>query len=159
LKPMNTGIRRRGRELALKIIYSLHEEEGPPEKLLQDFWENFRFNDDLLGEALDEFAGPVQGEARRFAEGLVFGVAGELERIDRTIEEFSTNWSLERMARVDLALLRLATFELLFRPEVPASVVINEAIEIGKRYGTKETPAFVNGILDKISRTYRPATQ
>jgi N utilization substance protein B len=121
---MNTGVRRRGRELALKIIYGLHEEEGPPEKLLQGFWENFRFSDDLLGEPLDEFAGPLQGEARRF-----------------------------------LALLRLATFELLFRSEVPASVVINEAIEIGKRYGTKETPAFVNGILDKISRTCRPAVQ
>ena len=156
---MNTGVRRRGRELALKIIYGLHEEEGSPEDLLQGFWENFRFSDDLLGEPLDEFAGPLQGEARRFAEDLVYGVAEELERIDRTIEEFSTNWTLERMARVDLALLRLATFELLFRSEVPASVVINEAIEIGKRYGTKETPAFVNGILDKISRTCRPAVQ
>jgi N utilization substance protein B len=63
------------------------------------------------------------------------------------------------MARVDLALLRLATFELLFRPEVPVSVVINEAIEIGKLYGTKDTPAFINGILDKISRIHRTATR
>jgi N utilization substance protein B len=69
------------------------------------------------------------------------------------ISEYSTNWSLERMARVDLALLRLATFELLYRPEVPTNVVINEAVEIGKRYGTLETSAFVNGILDKVSRT------
>jgi N utilization substance protein B len=61
------------------------------------------------------------------------------------------------MARVDLSLLRMATYELLFSPETPTSVVINEAIEIGKRFGTKETPAFVNGILDKISRVYRQA--
>jgi N utilization substance protein B len=61
------------------------------------------------------------------------------------------------MARVDLSLLRLAVFELLYRPETPTRVIINEAIEIGKRFGTKETPAFVNGILDKISRVYRPA--
>jgi N utilization substance protein B len=71
------------------------------------------------------------------------------------IDEYATNWSLERMARVDLAILRVATFELLFRADVPVSVVINEAVEIGKRYGTRETPAFVNGILDRISRSCR----
>jgi N utilization substance protein B len=75
------------------------------------------------------------------------------------IKEYSTNWTLERMAKVDLSLLRLATFELLFHPDVPTSVVINEAIEIGKRYGTKDTPAFINGILDKISRTRRQQDQ
>jgi N utilization substance protein B len=159
LSRMNTGARRRGRELALKIIYSLQGREGSPENLLRDFWENFRFSDDLLGEPLEEFAQPVQREVRRFAEDLVFGVAEHLEKIDGIIGQFSTNWSLERMARVDLSILRLATFELLFRPEVPASVVMNEAIEIGKRYGTRDTPAFVNGILDKISRTCRPSAQ
>ena len=85
------------------------------------------------------------------------GVADYLERIDGMIEELSTNWALDRMARVDLSLLRLAAYELMARPDVPASVAINEAIEIGKIYGTKDTPAFVNGILDKISRACRPA--
>ena len=61
------------------------------------------------------------------------------------------NWALDRMSRVDLSLLRLATYELLYQPDVPASVVMNEAIEIGKRYGTKDTPSFINGILDKIA--------
>jgi N utilization substance protein B len=60
------------------------------------------------------------------------------------------------MARVDLAILRMSTYELLSQLDVPVSVVINEAVEIGKRYGTKDTPAFVNGILDKISRVCRP---
>ena len=72
------------------------------------------------------------------------------------IGEFSTNWSLDRMARVDLAILRMSTYELLSQLDVPVSVVINEAVEIGKRYGTKDTPAFVNGILDRISRSCRP---
>jgi transcription antitermination protein NusB len=155
---MSRGIRRRGRELSLKIIYSLHDHEEPVDKVLDDFWSNFRFREDVLGEPADDAEAPLPFEVRRFTEEVTRGVYGNIEKIDEVIREFSTNWALDRMARVDLSLLRLATFELLFRPEIPASVVINEAIEIGKRYGTKDTPSFVNGILDKISRTYRPAS-
>ena len=153
---MSKGIRRQGRELALKAIYGLHDCDTEAEVFLQEFWGNFRFQDDALGEAVDETEARLPEESRRFAEGLVLGVVEHLEEVDTTIESCSTNWSLERMARVDLALLRLATFELLCRPDVPASVVLNEAIELGKQYGTRETPAFVNGILDKISRQARP---
>ena len=88
----------------------------------------------------------------------VITVADHLEKIDRTIEDLSTNWALDRMARVDLSLLRLAAYELMYREDVPASVAINEAIEVGKIYGTKDTPSFVNGVLDKIFRLYRPTT-
>ena len=150
---MSTGIRRRGRELALKIIYSLKDQSIPIQAVLDDFWQNFRFQEDVLGDPLEDVDKPVPEEVRKFAEDLAIGVDGHCAEIDRTISEYSTNWSLERMARVDLALLRLATFELLYRPEVPTNVVINEAVEIGKRYGTLETSAFVNGILDKVSRT------
>jgi N utilization substance protein B len=151
------GIRRQGREFALKIIYSLQDQEEPVETILADFWRNFRFQNDILGEPIAVADGPLPFEVRRFAEELILGVAENLEKIDQVIEEHSTNWALDRMARVDLSLLRMAFFELLYRPETPTSVIINEAIEIGKRFGTKETPAFVNGILDKISRVYRPA--
>jgi N utilization substance protein B len=151
------GIRRQGREFALKIIYSLQDQEEPVETILADFWRNFRFQNDILGEPIAVADGPLPFEVRRFAEELILGVAENLEKIDQVIEEHSTNWALDRMARVDLSLLRMSVFELLFRPETPTSVIINEAIEIGKRFGTKETPAFVNGILDKISRVYRPA--
>jgi len=150
-------MRRQGRELALKIIYSLQDQDSSMEEVFADFWANFRFRDDVLGDPLDEFNRPIPPEVREYAEGLVRGVADYLERIDQMIEELSTNWALDRMARVDLSLLRLAAYELLARPDVPASVAINEAIEIGKVYGTKDTPAFVNGILDKISRVCRPA--
>jgi len=154
---MTKGIRRQGREFALKIIYSLQDQEEPVEVILADFWQNFRFQNDILGEPIEVAEGPLPFEVRRFAEELILGVAENLEKIDQVIEEHSTNWALDRMARVDLSLLRMATYELLFSPETPTSVVINEAIEIGKRFGTKDTPAFVNGILDKISRVHRQA--
>ncbi|BCR04768.1 N utilization substance protein B [Desulfuromonas versatilis] len=158
---MGKGVRRSGREYALKMIYSLQvqDSEEKVRNLLGEFWTNFRFNDDVLGEAKDEVQEPVPAEVRRFAEDLVLGVSANLEKIDTIIEEFSTNWALERMARVDLSLLRLTTYELLYRPDVPSNAAINEAIELGKQYGTKETPAFINGILDKISRVHRQKTQ
>jgi transcription antitermination protein NusB len=149
--------RRTGRELALKVIYSLPDQDVEIDEILDDFWQNFRFRDDILGEPLEEFTGPVPADLRKFAEELVRGVADHLEEIDDKLNELSTNWALDRMARVDLALLRMAAFELMHRPDTPSSVVINEAIEIGKRYGTKETPPFINGILDRIARTCRPS--
>lgn len=153
---MSKGVRRTGRELALKVLYSLlDQEQRTVVEVLDDFWASFRFREDVLGEALDEVTRPVPPEVRSFAEGLVIGVVDHLEEVDETIARFSTNWSLERMARVDLSLLRLGTYELLHRSDVPASVVINEAIEIGKSYGTAETQAFVNGVLDKISKVHR----
>lgn len=156
---MSKGMRRRGRELALKIIYSYQDNSASVESVLEDFWSNFRFREDILGEAVDETSEVVPVEVRRFTEDLALGAIANLSELDGVIKEYSTNWTLERMAKVDLSLLRLATFELLFHPDVPTSVVINEAIEIGKRYGTKDTPAFINGILDKISRTRRQQDQ
>lgn len=153
---MQNGSRRQGRELAMKILFSLFEGESALDEVLTTFWDSFRFHNDILGEPLDEVQLPVKQETRAFTEELVRGVAMHREQIDQAIDEFSTNWSLERMSRVDLAILRMATFELLFQPQTPASVVINEAVEVGKRYGTRETPAFVNGLLDKVSRIYRP---
>jgi N utilization substance protein B len=154
---MAKGIRRQGRELALKILYSLPDHEGGTlEHVLADFWRNFHFRNDQLGDAEDVKDEQLSPQSRFFAEELVAGVSEQLERVDRTIEAHSSNWSLDRMARVDLALLRMATYELLCSPDVPPSVVINEAIEIGKCFGTKETPAFINGILDQVARHVRP---
>ncbi len=149
---MSQGARRQGRELALKVLYSLYDHDMEIDFILKDFWDNFRFRDDVLGEPLEEVTRSVPAHVKAFAETLIRGVVNNLEEIDATIDQFSTNWALERMARVDLSLMRLAVFELIYLPDVPASVAINEAIEIGKRYGTKETPPFINGILDKISQ-------
>ncbi len=153
---MQNGSRRQGRELAIKLLFSLFEGESTLDQLLDTFWSSFRFCNDILGEPLDEVELPIKQEIRVFTEELVRGVADNREQLDQIIDEFSTNWSLDRMAKVDLAILRMAAFELLFQPQTPTSVVINEAVEVGKRYGTRETPAFVNGLLDKVSRIYRP---
>jgi N utilization substance protein B len=154
---MAKGVRRQGRELALKLIYSLSDHEGGSlEAVLEDFWGNFRFRNDILGDALEVDEDDIRPEVRSFAETLVSGVSEHLEEIDAAINAFSTNWTLDRMARVDLALLRLAGYELLYCPDVPASVIINEAIEIGKRFGTRDTKNFINGVLDQISKSHRP---
>jgi N utilization substance protein B len=153
---MGSGMRRSGRELGIKIIYSF-DGASDVDRAVASFWNHFRFRDDALGDPLEDASEPVATSVKEFAEDLARGVGRHLEQIDGLIAEYSTNWSLDRMARVDLAILRMATYELVYHLDVPVSVVINEAVEIGKRYGTKETPAFVNGILDRISRTCRPA--
>jgi len=145
--------RRVGRECALKILFALKlAEPVDAARLLGDFWRNFRFADDALGEPLESGAAPLPEAARSFAETLVKGVVEFRAVLDREIRDVAQHWSLERMATVDLTILRLCVFELLYLPEVPVRVAINEAIEIAKRYGTKESPAFVNGLLDKIAQ-------
>jgi N utilization substance protein B len=145
--------------MALKVLYSLADHEGGSlDHVLMDFWKNFQFRNDVLGEAIEDSETSLKPEVRHFAERLVCGVAENLERIDQELSSYSTNWALDRMARVDLALLRLAAYELIYCHDVPHNVVINEAIEIGKRFGTEETPAFINGVLDHLSLQHRTAT-
>jgi len=146
--------------MALKILYSLPDHEGGSlEQVFADFWAQFEFRDDVLGEAVDAVRQRVRPEVRHFAEHIVVGVSDHLEQIDQALADYSTNWALDRMTRVDLSLLRMAAYELLYCVEVPVSVIINEAIEIGKRFGTAETSAFINGILDPLSRKCRPSGQ
>jgi len=151
---MKKGGRRQARELAIKLLYGQPQSSGF-DAILAEFWRNFRFADDELGDVLEEGDPPLEPEVVRFTEILTRGVVTHLDRIDRVIAEASTNWSVERMAKVDLAILRLAVYELLFTPDTPSRVVINEAIEIGKRFGTGESSAFLNGILDRIAHQVR----
>ena len=156
---MSSNNRRVGRECALKILFALKlDNQADVARLLKDFWQNFRFADDALGEPLNTSDEPLQTAARNFAESLVKGVVEYRAVLDREIRAVAQNWSLERMAAVDLSILRLCTYELLYQPDIPVRVAINEAIEIAKRYGTKESPAFVNGLLDKIAQKTRKAT-
>jgi N utilization substance protein B len=91
-------------------------------------------------------------ETRKFAETLASGTVGHVERIDALIARHAENWRLDRMAVVDRNLLRLATYEFLFDAETPKTVVINEAIEIARRFSAQESPQFINGILDSIRK-------
>ena len=105
--------------------------------------------DDALARFWRSFE-PVEREVLSLAEALVRGVAAHRRIIDEQIERVSTNWRLDRMAKVDRNVLRLAVYELL-ETEVPVKVVINEAIELGKKYGSESSGAFVNGVLDRMA--------
>ncbi len=130
------GLRREARELALQMLYALDSNSTVG---LRETLQTFR-----------EEQGEIAGRVREFAEELVQGVQTRRADIDEAIRACSKNWSLTRMPRVDLNVMRLAAYELMFRPDIPKKVTINEAIEIVRRYGDKESPAFVNGILDEI---------
>jgi transcription antitermination protein NusB len=129
--------RREARELALQALYQVDlGAEADPGHGLALFWRHFNPG----GEQVDPFA-----------RELVEGVLEHRERIDALIAASAERWRLPRLSRVDLSLLRLATFELMARPEIPASVTINEAIEIARRFGSDDSGAFVNGVLDAIA--------
>jgi len=128
------GLRREARELALQMLYALDTLKGDLRETLRGFRE-----------------GVETGErTREFAEALVLGVQQHREVIDQAILARSKNWTISRMPRVDVNIMRLAAYELMFRHDIPKKVSINEAIEIAKKYGDKESPAFVNGILDEL---------
>lgn len=139
------GLRREARELSLQMLYAL---DANSTSGLQGTFQVFR-----------EAQPDVTARVREFAEGLVQGVVAHRDLIDDAIKARSKNWSLTRMPRVDLNVMRLATYELMFRPDIPKKVSINEAIEIARRFGEKESPAFVNGILDEIEACAKTETQ
>jgi N utilization substance protein B len=97
----------------------------------------------------------VDSEVARFARALFEGAAGEVEALDRRVREHTEHWRLERMAAVDRNLLRLALYELLRYPETPPAVVINEALEIARRFSGTDSVEFINGVLDSIRKTLR----
>ena len=130
------GRRRQGRELALQILFQVEITCDPPADVLQRFWESRS----------------VPEEMREFAQSLVLGTAENRERIDGEIAAVAEHWRLERMAVVDRNVLRMAIFELIGEPETPPAVVIDEAIEIARKYGSEDSAPFINGILDSIRR-------
>jgi len=97
----------------------------------------------------------MEAEGEAFAEGIVENTRGHLDAIDDELQGASKNWRLDRMSTVDRNILRMATAELKYDLSIPTRVVINEAIELAKRFGTTESPAFVNGILDRVAAKVR----
>lgn len=95
---------------------------------------------------------PIPENVREFTHALVRGVAKEQATLDALIAEHSTHWKLSRMAAVDRNILRVAAYELLHCLDIPKRVTLNEAIEIGKKFGTEESGAFINGVLDQIAK-------
>jgi transcription antitermination protein NusB len=119
------------------------------------------FEADLRGnpplETLDDWLRRSDPPVPNYAREIVEGVVGNLPRLDEAIASTAREWSLDRMPSVDRTILRLATYELLCRDDVPVAVVIDEAVELAKSLSTDESPAFVNGVLAKV-KELRPAS-
>ena len=129
------GARTTGREAALQMIFALEANGASAERVINQFWRET----------------PGDPEGREYAERMVRGVAADLEKLDNTIRKASTNWRIERMARVDRNVLRLGTWELAQIDDVPRAVILDEAVELAKRFGSEDSGSFVNGVLDRIA--------
>jgi len=128
------GNRRKARELAIQILFYMEFAKGSTGELFDAICDNFKPSKAI----------------RAFSKKLVYGVRENIEYLDKAIRRASKNWRLERMSVVDRSILRLGAFEILFMDEIPPKVAIDEAIELGKKYGAEESGAFINGILDNI---------
>ena len=128
------GSRRKSRELALQALFYMDIRDNISEDALDQFCRNFEPSEKM----------------KPFFIELVNGVSRYLFEIDHLIEKFSKNWKITRMSCVDRNIIRIAIFEMLFCQDIPAKVSINEAIDIGKKYGTEESGSFINGIIDSI---------
>ncbi len=126
--------RRKSREFALQVLFQLNIAKQEAVAALNQFREHFSPN----------------GEEDEFLNSLVLGVLEHCQELDRLIEQYSENWRLDRINIIERNILRIALFELLYCEEIPPKVTINEAIDLGKRYGSEESGSFINGILDRI---------
>lgn len=128
------GLRRKAREFAMQALFYLDVQQNDSPELVERFCNNF---------SLPEGARP-------FFQLLVYGVLNGKAEIDALIEKFSKNWQLSRMSYVDRNVMRIAVFEMLYCADIPTKVTINEAIDVGKKFGSEESGAFINGIIDSI---------
>ena len=139
--------RRLARESAIQFLYStdFNKNENLEEMLMEFFEINEDNNEDKPQDSLNT-------NDIRFSQEIIRGTLDKLEYIDQLLQSNITGWTKERIAKVDLAILRLALYEIFFRDDIPDSVSINEALELAKKYSTDESSGFINGVLGKIIR-------
>lgn len=137
------GIRRQSRETAVQALF------------MCDFM-NCWSPDDVTN-CFEHFQ--IDNGVREYSELLALGVLDRREEVDAKITSASEHWSISRMGRVDRSILRLATFELVFCRDIPVNVAINEAIEVAKRFGSDDSPTFINGVLDRVAHSARGRIQ
>lgn len=128
------GKRRRARELAIQVLFHMEFNPDNPDESFHRIYENFDSSESI----------------RNFSKKLVLGVCKNKGNLDSIISRSSRNWRLERMPYADRCILRLGVFEIIFMKDIPPKVSINEAVELGKKYGAEDSGAFINGILDNI---------
>lgn len=129
------GARRAAREAALQVLFWLDGTELSAEDALRTFFRQFEF----------------EAEGREHTEAIVVGVRKQVAELDARIVEASQNWRIERMSKLDRNLIRLSTWELRERTDIPRSVILDEAVDLAKTFGTEESSAFVNGVLNRIA--------
>jgi N utilization substance protein B len=117
------------------MLFQIEASGVDAERAITLFWRNFE----------------ADPEGRQYADDIVRGIAETMPELDVKIRGAATNWRIERMTRVDRNLLRLGTWELAHRPDVPRAVILDEAVELAKLYGTEESSAFINGVLAKVA--------
>ncbi|WP_027180360.1 transcription antitermination factor NusB [Maridesulfovibrio bastinii] len=137
----NKGVRRKGRIVAFQVLYGISfvppEGGWTPERI-------YNLSPAVLQETNEDVV--------TFARQIFLGTCKDLGKLDETISKYSKHWKLERIAKVELAILRLSVFELLSMPDIPLKVAINEGIELAKKFGDGNSRNFINGILDAIAR-------
>jgi N utilization substance protein B len=130
------GARRSGREAALQMLFQMEASDTAPDETIATFWRSFE----------------SEPEGKPWADETVRGVSEHRAEIDKAISTASEHWRIERMTRLDRNLLRLGTFELMKRRDVPSPVILDEAVELAKTFGTAESSVFINGVLARIAR-------
>jgi len=128
------GRRRKAREVALQVLYQIDVSKIEVKEAVELFWNNFE----------------APEEVKEFSFRLIEGTWSHREEIDGLISDCSENWSLRRMAKVDRSILRMATYEILYCLDIPSRVILNEAVDLGKDYGSENSSSFLNGILDAL---------
>ncbi len=152
VREAQVGKRRLAREMAIQMLYQSEMGGSSAGEVIAGF---------DLTEALRDAQGDPEThrntvrEAFEYAKMLVQGVIGERGAIDERIQQQADNWRLERMPPVDRNILRLAAYELFFEPETPQLVVVDEAIELAKRFGSEQSGRFINGLLDGLLRSHQ----
>jgi len=126
--------RRKSRELAIQLLYQVEMNKSDADHSLEMFWEHSNHPDSV----------------KKFSTHLIKGVLKHIEEIDDRIVKTSKNWSLSRITPVDRSFLREAIFEMFYCPDIPYKVTLNEAIELGKKFGTEKSGSFINGVLDNV---------
>lgn len=140
------NIKHESREFCLQFLYYLQLPAYQEAKKYVDSTEIFERIQDFKTTLSME----ITAEAQAYASIMIKGVLNSYDEIEQIISKYLKNWKLSRLSKIEHTILILATYELKYRPEVPGKVVINEAIELGKKYSTKESSSFINGILDNI---------
>lgn len=125
------------------MLFAVDAAGHTAKRAIEDFWREF----------------PGDAEGRSYADESLTGVLEQRDALDEAIKAISSNWRIERMNPVDRNILRLCAYELIHRPEIPVAVIIDEGVELAKRYGADGSTKFVNGVLDKLARVHRTEPQ